>query len=640
MGIAGTLKTMSLPDVLQWLSMGLKTGILEFVLDAEQVKKIYFKDGTIIYAQSSDRKDSLGQLLLRHKKITEQQIEALLEKQKKSGILLGKILLEEGLLSEDELNNHLRLQSEEIVFSLFQWSDAKFEFTECEIPENEVIPISLKVVSLIMEGTKRQDDWSRIQKALPNPAMILDFTEDGQFTLLMQDLTAQGKEITDAIDGETSIAEICSNSSLSDFSTYSLLFHLMNKGILEVRGVKDESAEQDRIVERELIKVSDYLEMEDYILARDAIEKLLVQYPDYPDVKTLSQRVDTCIEKEVSRYIPNESIVPKASYSKDLSQLNKLNISAEEGFLLSRIDGAMSIKEIRMVSGFSKKEIHFALFRLAMLGVIDLGKNSQVKMELPQPGKSIDDDTGSISNSGSIFTEDLEANFEENSESDSNVSEALIESKIQKKYHETMLGNYYELLEVNPNAQHTLIEEKFDELAQRFNPDNYRNELTDSQIDKLEKIYNQLNRAFTTLIDPGQRQSYNQGLAGLETSGQAKDVEKAKNLFKLGQTAFKNKDYDKAYSYYQQAHQANPDNAIYLGMLAQIEYRHFQKLDAAEQNCRKAISINADNPKLYIILGKILKGKNQLQEAKAAFKRALALDSSNKIAIAELKNLQ
>ncbi|MFC1850146.1 DUF4388 domain-containing protein [candidate division CSSED10-310 bacterium] len=640
MGISGNLSTMSLPDILQWLSMGFKTGILEFT-HKETSKKIFFNDGTIVSTKSKDRKDSLGQILLRNKKITAAQIESFLEMQKQSGTLFGKLLLSEGVITAEELDYYLRLQSEEIVFSLFRWKDADFEFTECDLPEDEIIPISLKVVSLIMEGTKRKDDWSRIVKELPSPNIILDFTSEGRFSLLTRDLDATQKSITDEIDGSKSIAELNLHSAYSDFETYTFLYTLMKEDILEVRGVKDEVAEQREKVEREIIKINDLIEMRSFIKAKEEVDKLIIQYPEIHELSDLSKQIESEIEQEVNRCIPNEEIIPKASLNKDLSELTRLNITAEEGFLLSRIDGQMSIKEIRSISGFPKKDIHYAFYRLAILKVIDLG------IDLSEAGTSETTDP-EFSGTGSYMTADFM--LDQNGEQDDKASaktdfdEQTLEM-IEAKYKLCVLGNYYEILEVPQDAIAATIKDSFYTLSKKFHPDTYSSKVSPVQSEKVEKIFNQITKAFETLINMDDRLAYNKSLAGQQRGlpppkSAAQNIEEAKNLFKKGQAYFRQKDYQRAYQYFTEAHDANPNNPVYLGMLAQIEYRHLHNLKAAENHCQKAITFTPDNPKLYIILGKILIEQQRLEEAKKAFEKTLSLDRNNQIAQAELRKIK
>jgi hypothetical protein len=92
MALSGNLRTMLPGDLLQWLSLGQKTGTL--VISNQRVeKKIFFRNGRVISSASNDPREYLGQFLMSHGYITEPELKKAMEVQQQSGILLGKILV-------------------------------------------------------------------------------------------------------------------------------------------------------------------------------------------------------------------------------------------------------------------------------------------------------------------------------------------------------------------------------------------------------------------------------------------------------------------------------------------------------------------------------------------------------------------
>ena len=65
MAIKGSLREESLPDVLQLLSMGKKTGCLS-VTHKQQFGTIHFERGRISHAAIVNRRDRLGDILVKH----------------------------------------------------------------------------------------------------------------------------------------------------------------------------------------------------------------------------------------------------------------------------------------------------------------------------------------------------------------------------------------------------------------------------------------------------------------------------------------------------------------------------------------------------------------------------------------------
>ena len=66
---------------------------------------------------------------------------------------------------------------------------------------------------------------------------------------------------------------------------------------------------------------------------------------------------------------------------------------------------------------------------------------------------------------------------------------------------DTSFVDYYELLQISPNAEPETIQRVYKMLAQRYHPDNPET----GDVDR----FLLLNQAFETLADPGLRQSYN-----------------------------------------------------------------------------------------------------------------------------------
>src|SRR5579872_910711 len=100
MSLIGNLRTMSLPDILQWIATGKKTGTLH--LDRRSIqKRVMFREGLIATSWSNDPRESLGQFLIREGRVTEEQLFKALLRQEEEGKLLGLILIESGHLEPD-----------------------------------------------------------------------------------------------------------------------------------------------------------------------------------------------------------------------------------------------------------------------------------------------------------------------------------------------------------------------------------------------------------------------------------------------------------------------------------------------------------------------------------------------------------
>ena len=140
MAIKGSLKEASLPDVIQLLFLGRRTGCLALA-DRHNFGTIYLDEGQIIFATIVNRRDRLGDLLIRkradHRGAAEQAIEAQKDDREHK---LGEILVGLEVLTRDELEDYMRIQIEEAVYYLFTWTSGTFNFEAGVRPERRRLP--------------------------------------------------------------------------------------------------------------------------------------------------------------------------------------------------------------------------------------------------------------------------------------------------------------------------------------------------------------------------------------------------------------------------------------------------------------------------------------------------------------------
>jgi Domain of unknown function (DUF4388) len=238
MAITGNLRTMQLSELLQWLSMGQKTGTL-LVHGRPGEKRIYFDQGRIVSSSSTIEREYLGHFLVAHGYITEEELTRAMEVQEESKILLGKILVMIGAISEEDLAVILRLKAAETIYDIFLWTEGAFEFVDGNLPKLPMVPISVDVTGLVMEGLRRFDEWARIRTRIGShreiPAIVAPIDLDA--------LSERERLVLKTIDGVRSIDEIGELSHNSEFFIATFLFHLLEAGQANIVGVRPRAAD-------------------------------------------------------------------------------------------------------------------------------------------------------------------------------------------------------------------------------------------------------------------------------------------------------------------------------------------------------------------------------------------------------------
>ena len=235
MPLFGTLSTMPLTDLLQWLAAGRLSGTLQ--IERNRVSKsIVLQDGQIIGCSSDDPPERLGQFLIARGKITENQLRQALVLQETSRVHLGRILVEMGVLSPDELGSHLEAKAEETIFSLFDWDDAVFRFQQGMRDEASVFPVSLRVEDVLLRGLTRFDELQRIRQVLYDPRLVLRQSSKQPPEAVLANPMA--RTLYEAIDGDRTLAEILLHVHGSEYVVTKFLFELYDRGFVEIHGIK------------------------------------------------------------------------------------------------------------------------------------------------------------------------------------------------------------------------------------------------------------------------------------------------------------------------------------------------------------------------------------------------------------------
>jgi tetratricopeptide (TPR) repeat protein len=229
MAIKGSLKEASLPDVLQLLSMGQKTGCLS-VADRNNFGYVYFDRGFITYASIVNRRDRLGDILVKGGLITLEQLQAGIERQAhERDKRLGELLVAMGSISRPDLERYMRVQIEEAVYYLFTWMSGSFSFEPDVQPEEQDFLVRITPESLLLEGARRVDEWSLIEKKIPSFDIIF-VVDRSRLTASGVSLTAEQQRLLPLLDGKRDVANLIDDSGLLEFDVGKALYGLITAG--------------------------------------------------------------------------------------------------------------------------------------------------------------------------------------------------------------------------------------------------------------------------------------------------------------------------------------------------------------------------------------------------------------------------
>ncbi|MFH1374671.1 MAG: DUF4388 domain-containing protein [bacterium] len=245
MSLSGNLKTVSFPDILQLLSTGKKSGVLELKTATRQ-KEVAFKEGNIVYASSiNSSEDLLGNMLLKRGRISKSDLERAITLHKQTGRQLGTTLIDMNLFDKSDITECLKLQIEEIVYNLFSWKEGNFVFHEGTSPKNVPFHVELITMNVIMEGTRRIDEWLEIQKILPPDDVLLAIVRSPKINREEIVFSLDEFRMLALINGERTLPDLINLSTMGEFVTSRAVYRLMLNKLVEVAGKQVEEVQEE-----------------------------------------------------------------------------------------------------------------------------------------------------------------------------------------------------------------------------------------------------------------------------------------------------------------------------------------------------------------------------------------------------------
>jgi hypothetical protein len=238
MAIEGPLRELGIHDVFQLLDLSRKTGMLRVTSELRDDEGIVvFESGRVVQASIRSNPMSLEEMLLRSGRVTETDIERarVMRSGNGRGHGLGEHLVQCGALSRKELERQMRLQIESVVFELMSWREGFFSFEERTPDELPVTPeIRVSTESLLMEGARRIDEWSRIADKIPSLSVVptLAPVDDGRPTQI--DLLPDEWEVLTMIDGKRDLRAIATVLGRAEFDIAKVVYGLVTTGVVDV----------------------------------------------------------------------------------------------------------------------------------------------------------------------------------------------------------------------------------------------------------------------------------------------------------------------------------------------------------------------------------------------------------------------
>jgi hypothetical protein len=218
-----------------------RTGVL--TCEAGETRRaVYFSSGFVVAARSSLEEDRLGEVMMRHGRITRRQFEDA-SHFIKSGWKLGAILAELKIIGEEEIETFVRLQLLDIACTQLITPPKRLAFSKLTTVDSSIVaPIS--VADILMEAARRAPSLDKEIESLKSDGRKLGFPKDPLKRFQDVNLKPEEAFVLSRVDGTQTAKDIFTISPLSEEMTARTLIGLLQSDLIEPEG--DEALKEPR----------------------------------------------------------------------------------------------------------------------------------------------------------------------------------------------------------------------------------------------------------------------------------------------------------------------------------------------------------------------------------------------------------
>jgi DNA-binding response OmpR family regulator len=242
--LAGDLAAIALSDVLMLLEREWQSGMLS-VVSGQTRLRLHLRNGRLDLATAEGITEEflLGRFLVRAGALDTPTLlgglEARRARRNEAGQLplLGRFLLDRGLITAEDLSRALSLQTAALLYEALRWQQGRFVFERTGEPAAAAAEagLGLGLPALLLEGFRRVEQWRLIQREIGDLARVFVRDEEMVAGMGRGRLTTEEGAVLDLTDGRRSVRQIVDASGLGAWGAMRMLYRLLEAGLIRPR---------------------------------------------------------------------------------------------------------------------------------------------------------------------------------------------------------------------------------------------------------------------------------------------------------------------------------------------------------------------------------------------------------------------
>jgi hypothetical protein len=354
-------------DLVQWARSAHRTGILRLSDDHKKEVQVTFKDGRVVYSRTNDPREKVGPYLLHSGLCNEADIDEAMAIQRTTGSMLASILVHAGKMTEKQAISVLTEKTVEDLCDVFLWSDGTFQFEPKPPSPSVALRIDLDPILVVVEGVRRAEIWNRLSAFIHRNSFFEATDAPADEKVPWEDLR-MAKRVYKMLDGHQAVGEIVEKLPFSRYKIYRAISELLEKALIrhsDVTGVID----REKRVQRKIDDSREAAISGRFTEAMEILRGLAESNPGRKDILEDLVSVTDNFRRAIYEHNFTLEDVPLITISPDA--IPTMNLDPSDAFIMSRIDGRLSVREILKISPVQEFEGLRSFKRLLNAKVID-----------------------------------------------------------------------------------------------------------------------------------------------------------------------------------------------------------------------------------------------------------------------------
>lgn len=231
LSIHGSLSETTVPDLFRSIVRSGETAVASFDIGGRN-DTIYFHDGRIVSASSTDPDMGLAETLLRMGELSIQQYTHAMERLVVAR-RMGGLLVELGYLKPEDLTRAAERQASAIVLDAMSYRDGTYtiDFTS-EFPDN-IITLPLSTERLMLDGVRHIEHWSLITRGVGRLDRVLEQVPGADTRTFQLELNDDENHVLSLLSDPQTTEELLSRSYLPHFQTCRTIWGLLAVNLIQ-----------------------------------------------------------------------------------------------------------------------------------------------------------------------------------------------------------------------------------------------------------------------------------------------------------------------------------------------------------------------------------------------------------------------